>query len=82
MPPIPRLPNIPQSATVSRATSVHNALIEMSLCYGRLLQELSAENHALRAEIALMKDRVRGETSPAPEKTEAPEKSYSLEKPF
>jgi len=51
--------NIPRSPHVDRAMAVHNATANLVESYGRLLTDLAAENHALRAELTTMK--VQGE---------------------
>lgn len=47
--------NIPRSPVVDRATSTHNALAHVVETYGKLLMELGAENHALRAEVMALR---------------------------
>lgn len=43
--------NIPRSPAVDRVMTVHNGIAHVVEVYGKQLTELSAENHALRAEL-------------------------------
>lgn len=47
--------NIPRSPVVDRATTVHNGFAHVVETYGKLLADLGAENHALRAEVAALR---------------------------